>query len=136
MKGILLLSHGDMAKAMLQSSSIFFGDDIKQVEALDFQMTDDCDLFEEKIGKCIERIDDGDGVIILTDLYAGTPAHKTTKYLADGKVDVICGMNLPLFIELINKREMGEIDIDELVEIGQQSILPWRIINKTDDEFF
>lgn len=136
MKGILLLSHGDMAKAMLQSSSIFFGDDIKQVEALDFQMTDDCDLFEEKIGKCIERIDDGDGVIILTDLYAGTPAHKTTKYLSDGKVDVICGMNLPLFIELINKREIGEIDIDELVEIGQQSILPWRIINKTDDEFF
>ena len=88
------------------------------------------------IGKCIERIDDGDGVIILTDLYAGTPAHKTTKYLSNGKVDVICGMNLPLFIELINKREIGEIDIDEWVEIGQQSILPWRIINKTDDEFF
>ena len=41
MKGILLLSHGDMAKGMLQSSSIFFGENLPQVQALGYQMTDD-----------------------------------------------------------------------------------------------
>ena len=97
MKGIILLSHGDMAKGMLQSSSIFFGTDLPQVVALDFQMTDDSDEFEEKIASAIKQVDAGQGVIILTDLFAGTPAHKTTKFVKEGKVDVICGMNLPLF---------------------------------------
>ena len=50
MKGILLLSHGNMAKGMLQTSSVFFGDNYEQIQALDFQITDSADEFEEKIG--------------------------------------------------------------------------------------
>ena len=74
MKGILLLSHGDMAKGMLQSSSIFFGENLPQVQALGYQMTDDSEAFEERIGKAIAELDSGDGVLVLTDLFAGTPA--------------------------------------------------------------
>ncbi len=138
MKGILLLSHGDMAKGMLQSASIFFGNDIQQVEALDFQIADDSDAFEAKIGEAIRRLDSGDGVIILTDLFAGTPAHKTTKYVSDGKVDVICGMNFPLFLELLGLRENGELDLNSLMEVGRSGIKMWRIEQKndSDDDFF
>ena len=70
MKGILLLSHGDMAKGMLQSSSIFFGENLPQVQALGYQMTDDSEAFEEMIGKAIAELDSGDGVLVLTDLFA------------------------------------------------------------------
>ncbi len=138
MKGILLLSHGDMAKGMLQSSSIFFGEKLPQVEALDFQMTDDSDEFEKKIVETIERIDDGDGVIVLCDLFAGTPAHKTTKYVKPGKVDVICGMNLPLFMELLSSRETNDIDLKKLMDVAKEAIKPWQVVQSSncDDDFF
>lgn len=138
MKGILLLSHGNMAKGMLQSASIFFGDNIEQVEALDFQITDDSDLFEEKIGEAIDRLDKGEGVIILTDLFGGTPAHKTTKYVKSGKIDVICGMNFPIFLELLGSRNNDDINLDELMEIGKEGIKKWQIetSNSSDDDFF
>ena len=138
MKGILLLSHGDMAKGMLQSSSIFFGEDLPQVEALGFQMTDDSDEFEKKIVEAIKRVDDGDGVIVLCDLFAGTPAHKTTKYVKQGKVDVICGMNLPLFMEILSSRETNDVDLNYLMDVAKGAIKPWQVVlsSNSDDDFF
>ncbi len=138
MKGILLLSHGDMAKGMLQSSSIFFGENLPQVEALDFQITDDSDEFEKKIVEAIKRVDDGDGVIVLCDLFAGTPAHKTTKYVKQGKVDVICGMNLPLFMELLSSRETNDVDLNYLMDVAKGAIKPWQVVlsSNSDADFF
>ncbi|MGN1399376.1 MAG: PTS sugar transporter subunit IIA [Erysipelotrichaceae bacterium] len=139
MKGILLLSHGNMAKGMLQSSSVFFGEELQQVAALDFQITDDADLFEQKIGEAIVSVDSGEGVVVLTDLFAGTPAHKTTGYVSEGVVDVICGMNLPLFLELLNARENEAVDINELIDVAKKSICQWKIakkIQESDDDFF
>lgn len=137
MKGIVLLSHGDMAKGMLQSSSIFFGTNLPQVVALDYQMTDDSDELEQKIADAIKKVDDGQGVIILTDLFAGTPAHKTTKYVKEGKVDVVCGMNLPLFLELLANRE-SDVDIDELIQKSKEAIRKWEVkpVVTSDDDFF
>ncbi|MFQ8583416.1 MAG: PTS sugar transporter subunit IIA [Holdemania massiliensis] len=71
MKGILLLSHGDMAQGMLQASSIFFGENLPQVQALGYQMTDDSEAFEEQIGQAVAKLDSGEGVLILTDLFGG-----------------------------------------------------------------
>ena len=136
MKGILLLSHGDMAKGLLQSSSIFFGENLVQVQALGYQMTDDSAELEEKIGQAIAELDNGDGVLVLTDLFAGTPAHKTTRYLKPGYVDVICGVNLPLFLELLGLREAGELDLNTLMQTGRDGIRLWEIVQPQQDEDF
>ena len=137
MKGILLLSHGDMAKGMLQSSSIFFGENLPQVQALGYQMTDDSEAFEERMGKAIAELDSGDGVLVLTDLFAGTPAHKTTRYLKPGQVDVICGVNLPLFLELLGLREAGGLDLNTLMQTGKDGIRLWEVAQpQSDDDFF
>lgn len=137
MKGILLLSHGDMAQGMLQASSIFFGENLPQVQALGYQMTDDSEAFEEQIGQAVAKLDSGEGVLILTDLFAGTPAHKTTRYLKPGQVDVICGVNLPLFLELLGLRENGDLDLKALMQTGKDGIRLWEVIQpQTDEEFF
>ena len=126
MKGILLLSHGDMAQGMLQASSIFFGENLPQVQALGYQMTDDSEAFEEQIGQAVLKLDSGEGVLILTDLFAGTPAHKTTRYL-----------NLPLFLELLGLRESGDLDLKALMQTGKDGIRLWEVIQpQTDEEFF
>ena len=137
MKGILLLSHGDMAQGMLQASSIFFGENLPQVQALGYQMTDDSEAFEEQIGQAVAKLDSGEGVLILTDLFAGTPAHKTTRYLKPEQVDVICGVNLPLFLELLGLREIGDLDLKALMQTGKDGIRLWEVIQpQTDEEFF
>ena len=137
MKGILLLSHGDMAQGMLQASSIFFGENLPQVQALGYQMTDGSEAFEEQIGQAVAKLDSGEGVLILTDLFAGTPAHKTTRYLKPGQVDVICGVNLPLFLELLGLRESGDLDLKALMQTGKDGIRLWEVIKpQTDEEFF
>ena len=137
MKGILLLSHGDMAQGMLQASSIFFGENLPQVQALGYQMTDDSEAFEEQIGQAVAKLDSGEGVLILTDLFAGTPAHKTTRYLKPGQVDVIFGVNFPLFLELLGLRESGDLDLKALMQTGKDGIRLWEVIQpQTDEEFF
>ena len=136
MKGILLLSHGNMAKGMLQTSSVFFGDNYENIQALDFQITDNSDEFEEKINKAIEELDTGEGVIVLTDLFAGTPAHKSTKFIRDG-VQVVCGMNLPMLLELLGARMCGEIDLEAIMETGRNGICLWDPQNvNSEDDFF
>ena len=90
------------------------------MQALGYQMTDDSEAFEERIGKAIAELDSGDGVLVLTDLFAGTPAHKTTRYLKPGQVDVICGVNLPLFLELLGLREAGGLDLNTLMQTGKR----------------
>ena len=136
MKGILLLSHGNMAKGMLQSTSLFFGDSYEQMKALDFQISDNPDEFEEKIGKAIEELDTGDGVIVLTDLFAGTPAHKSTAFIREG-VDVICGMNFPMLLELLGARMCGEVDLEAIKESGRNGICDWNpAASNVEDDFF
>jgi len=138
MKGIILLSHGNMASGLLHTSTIFFGENQEAIEALQFQMIDDCDAFEKEIGEAIKRVDQGEGVIILTDLFAGTPAHKTTKYLNPGYVDVICGMNLPLLMELLGARMSDNVDIDEIIETARTGLCRWQIQrnNQLEEDFY
>ena len=115
----------------------FFGENLPQVQALGYQMTDDSEAFEEMIGKAIAELDSGDGVLVLTDLFAGTPAHKTTRYLKPGQVDVICGVNLPLFLELLGLREAGDLELSTLMQTGKDGIRLWEVAQpQSDDDFF
>ncbi len=135
MKGIVLLSHGNLAEGLLQASAIFFGEQ-PQIQALGYQMTEDCDEFAEKIGYAIAAVDSGEGVIILCDLFAGTPAHKTTGYLNPGKVDVLCGVNLPLLLEILGQRQTGQLDLEELMMTGREGIRPWQPTADLQEEEF
>jgi len=138
MKGILLLSHGNMAEGLSNTVSMFFGNDIEQFDHLCLRMEDDPDLFGEKIKEKLEQLDTGEGVLVFCDLFAGTPAHQMTKYLSE-KVKVITGMNLPVIMETLGSRMSGEeMDIDVLMETGKDGIREWKPVDSdsSDDAFF
>ncbi|MBR6958308.1 MAG: PTS mannose transporter subunit IIA, partial [Erysipelotrichaceae bacterium] len=69
------MSHGRMAEGMLDSSKLFFGDDIPQIKALCLMASDNPEEFDEKIRAAVEEIDDGQGVIAMCDLLGGTPCN-------------------------------------------------------------
>ena len=126
MVGILLMSHGRMAEGMLDSSKLFFGDDIPQIKALCLMASDNPEEFDEKIRAAVEEIDDGQGVIAMCDLLGGTSCNRSALVLND-RLQVITGMNFSILLELLGKRmsvnDISEIDIPELIQVGKDGII-------------
>jgi len=136
MVGIVLLSHGSFAEGLKETLEMFFGNNIEQLETICFRNEDNIDDFEKEIGKKINEVDKGDGVVVFCDLFAGTPAHKTTKYLGDN-VKVVVGMNAPMLLELLGLRDSFTLnDLESLMNTGKEGIREWKIEKNDEDSFF
>jgi mannose PTS system EIIA component len=73
----------------------------------------------------LQRVGDGGGVLILTDLFGGTPSNLVLSYLEEGKLEVVTGVNLPMLMKLPTLREEPDLRIlaDKLARYGQRNIL-------------
>lgn len=124
MIGILLLSHGPTAQGLLESSKLFFGEDIPNMEAINFN-SDDVDAFDTEIDKAIRRLDDGSGVLVMCDVFGGTPANRCA-YKLSCRVKVITGMNLTMVLDALgrrmNVRHISELDVKHIIDSGKKSI--------------
>ncbi len=120
------MSHGRMAEGMLDSSKLFFGDDIPQIKALCLMASDNPEEFDEKIRAAVEEIDDGQGVIAMCDLLGGTPCNRSALCMND-RLQVITGMNFSILLELLGRRmsvnDISEIDISDLIQVGKDGII-------------
>lgn len=121
MIGIILISHGEMAEGMLATGEIFFGE-LQQVEAVALNTDDNPEDFRVRVSDAIQRVDSGDGVVVLTDILGGTTSNQTA-YLACDKVQVISGMNLSIFLELLAQRLNGIVEIEQLINSGKDGIV-------------
>ena len=126
MIGILLMSHGKMADGLLDTTKLFFGDDISNIKAICLENGDDPELFDERIIEGAKEIDDGSGVIALCDLLGGTPSNRSMFCLND-RLQVITGMNLPMLLELLGERlstsDIKDVDIARIIDVGRTGII-------------
>lgn len=122
MIGIILTSHGEMAKGMLNSAKLFYGEDIKQIQALSLSITQTPEDYTKELIHTINLVDTGDGVIILADLFGGTPCNKAITCLRKD-VDLISGMNLSLLLEILGLRENNELHIDEILQTAKDNMM-------------
>lgn len=123
MVGVVLISHGDMAKGMLNSAGMFFDEaGLQNVVAVSLYPADSPEDFDVKLAEAIESVDTGDGVYVLCDLVGGTPCNRAA-YKCSDKVQVITGMNLSLLMELLGMRMFGEVSADALIQTGQDGII-------------
>lgn len=127
MVGIILASHGGMAKGMLESAQMIMGE-LEQVQALALNPQDDPLSLAEKMKEAAKAVDTGDGVILLVDLMGGSPSNASA-YLAKDGVPVITGMSLPMLLELLGMRfEFSESLIEHVMEAGKSGIMDIRTI--------
>ena len=122
MKGIVLLSHGDQAKGMYDTTTWYVGKEIPQYAWVGLTSDDSPEDFSERMNKAIEETDTGEGVILFCDLLGGTPCNCASLVVSD-RVQVIAGMNLPLVLEQLMGRMSGSYDVPELIEKGRSGIL-------------
>ena len=122
MKGVLLVSHGRLAQGMADSARLFYGDEIAQFGYLCLDIGDSPDDFGSLIEAKAKELDTGDGVIVLADLYGGTPCNQTIPLLKEG-LDLIPGMNLGMVMQLLSDREYETVQVDSLIDAGRRGIV-------------
>lgn len=105
MIGILLITHGSFGEALVQNACHVLNKRPPQLNQLGLSADDDpldlLPLAQEMVG----LVDDGDGVLILTDVFGASPANLAQKLLEPGRVEGLAGVNLPMLLRAINHRD-------------------------------
>ncbi len=113
MVGLLIICHCNLGKELLAAAELILG----RVENSDYmaisQITENEDLLKV-IGEKIDSLDKGDGVLLLTDMFGGTPSNLSLSFLNDDRVEVLTGVNLPMVISAVQSR--GSFTLKELGE--------------------
>jgi mannose PTS system EIIA component len=99
MIGVVVVTHGQLATELVNAAETIVGD-LPQFAAVSIGWHDDVDDAREEIRQTIGRFEAADGVLILTDMFGGTPANLGMTFLENDKVEVITGVNLPMLIKL------------------------------------
>jgi PTS system mannose-specific IIA component len=100
MIGGLIVTHGRLAIELLNAAEQIVGE-IHHVAAVSLGWHDDVDTAAASIVKAIERVRHPDGVLILTDMFGGTPTNIASTFLDQGKVEIVTGVNLPMLIKFV-----------------------------------
>ena len=99
MVGTLILTHGGLAHELLAAAEVITGT-LRGFEALGLAWTEGVDEARARIGASLERLDTGDGVLILTDRFGDTPTNAALTLAKPGRVAVVTGVNLPMVVRL------------------------------------
>jgi len=123
MIGVVVAAHGSLAHELLETTSFIVGQQENMV-ALTVDPSTSVDHMKKTIRKAIKQVDAGDGILILTDMFGGTPANMSLSFLEEGRVEVITGVNLPMLIRLTQCRETMTLQeaAQSIVEYGRKSI--------------
>ena len=97
--GTLILSHGQLADELLSAARTISGD-LSGFKALSLDWSDGFEQAQDKIRQTLEELDEGDGVLILTDMFGGTPCNVALTFMEPGKVEIVTGVNLPMVVRL------------------------------------
>jgi PTS system ascorbate-specific IIA component len=101
--GVLLVTHGEIGTALLASAVQILGAQ-RQVATLSVWRQDDPDDLVLRARELMEKIDDDDGVLVLTDIFGATPGNVVSKLLQDGRVEGVSGVSLPMLLRVLTGR--------------------------------
>jgi mannose PTS system EIIA component len=103
MIGLVLVTHGRLASEFIHAVEHVVGKQ-EQIEAICIGPDDRMDARRSDIAAAASRVNSGDGVIILTDMFGGTPSNLAISLLEEGKIEVVAGLNLPMLVKLARVR--------------------------------
>lgn len=118
MIGIVLVSHGDLAQEFAKALEHVVGDQEK-LTTIGLFPNDDTEEKRKEILKAVKDVECGQGVVILTDMFGGTPSNLAHSLLEGRNVEIVAGMNLPLLIKLVSLRKTKTLH--EAVVLAQEA---------------
>jgi mannose PTS system EIIA component len=118
MIGLVLVTHGRLASEFRAALEHVVGPQ-EQIEPVTIGPEDDVEQRRRDIIEAVKKVDSGDGVVILTDMFGGTPSNLAISVMSRPKVEVLAGINLPMLVKLAKVRD--ECPLTEAVAAAQES---------------
>ncbi len=121
--GGVIVSHGRLASELLSAAEQVIGD-LDHIISVSIGWHDNVEVAKDEIERAIEAVDNGNGVLLLTDMFGGTPTNISAMFIREDEVEIVTGVNLPMVIKLASqKREITLSEMaSELEEQGKQAI--------------
>lgn len=123
MVGLVVVAHFNLAKEMVAATDLILGKQ-RQFEPVGIFPDEDVEKIKKRLTDAIKAAETGDGVLIMTDMFGGTPSNISLSFLEEGKVEVVAGVNLPMLIKLSTYREGKPLDelARFITQYGQNNI--------------
>ncbi len=121
--GGVIVSHGQLATELLAAAEMVIGD-LENVTAVSIGWHDDVEAAKAEIQRAIKSVSQGSGVLLMTDMFGGTPTNMSAMFLEEGSIELVTGVNLPMVVKFANHSKnasLGEI-AKEVEDQGKQSI--------------
>lgn len=123
MIGALVVTHGHLAQELVAAAEMIVGD-ISHIQAVSIGWHDDVNDARKEIERKISEVDRGSGVLLLTDMFGGTPSNIAFAFHEPGRVEIVTGVNLPMIIKIAHHGETEDLDAlaRSVLEQGHSSI--------------
>jgi PTS system mannose-specific IIA component len=124
MIGIVIVTHRELGDALVGAAEFIIGSRPESIESISIDLSENAEKLRQKIDRGIKQVMGEEGVIILTDMFGGTPSNLAYSFLEEGRIDVLSGVNLPILIQAINMRKKLKLDqlAANLEAFGKRSI--------------
>ena len=106
--GVVVITHGQLATELVNAAEMIVGD-LPRFTAVSIGWHDDVNDARDEIAQAIERVDGDAGVLVLTDMFGGTPSNLGMTFLETERIEVITGVNLPMLIKLASLRRSSDL---------------------------
>ena len=123
MVGMLVITHKRLAEEFIATAELIVGE-IENCVGLSLDPDLPVDDLRQQINQAMDKVNDGDGVIVLTDMFGGTPSNLSLSFLNQEGIEVVTGVNLPMLLKLAHSREEHKVDELALIvkDYGRRSI--------------
>ncbi len=122
MVGVLIITHGDLGRELINAAEMIKGP-LEGVVFVSVNYSKGVEDLKKEIKASIKKVDSGDGTLIFTDLFGGTPSNISPSFLKEGKVEVVTGVNLPMLLKLDMRGEKKLSELASLIrDYGRKNI--------------
>jgi len=124
MIGIVVVTHSGLGEALIEAAESILEERLEAATAVSVDLRQSAEQMRKKIGAGIKAVDQGRGVLILTDMFGGTPSNLSLSFLEEGQIEVLTGVNLPVVIRAAKMRKDKELNelAGSLQAYGRKSI--------------
>ena len=124
MIGAIIVTHGSLGEEIIKSAEMIIGQQEK-IKSVAIRPEDSEATIRENIAKALNEVDEGEGVLILTDMFGGTPSNLSLCFFEENRIEVVTGINLPMLIKFSTERRKGTLSeiVSTIKEYGQKHIL-------------
>jgi PTS system mannose-specific IIA component len=120
MIGIVLITHGNLAEELLSAVKFVLSEEpVVKMTGVSLNPKKEFDTFKKVIEKAIKSVDQGDGILLVTDMFGGTPSNIGLTFLEDNKIEVISGVNLPMLLKLSTLKE--GVSLQDAIKIAEKA---------------